>query len=148
MLPVLLALGCALCYGGSDYTSGRAVRRAGLLQVTVTAEVIRAGLVIAIVPLASSQSPSPGSLAWGVAAGVGGVAGIMALNLGFQHTAFGVVSPISAVVAATVPVLVGLNVAVASRLAKPGDRPEDGAVTVKLAEADAPGVWNRGLATE
>jgi hypothetical protein len=35
MLPVLLALECALCYGGSDYTSGLAVGQANPLKVAV-----------------------------------------------------------------------------------------------------------------
>jgi drug/metabolite transporter (DMT)-like permease len=109
MLPVLLALGCALCYGGSDYTAGLAVRRAPLLNVTVTAEVVRALLVICVVPFASSQAPSPASLAWGATAGVSGVAGTMALSLGFRYAAFSVASPISAIVGAALPVIVGLS---------------------------------------
>ena len=71
MRSVLLALGCALCYGGSDYTAGLAARRSSVLTVSVTAEVIRALLVVSIVPFVSSRGPSLPSLAWGAAASVG-----------------------------------------------------------------------------
>ncbi len=53
MLAVLLALGCALCYGGSDYTAGLAGRRSSVLMACLIAEVTRALLVVAIVPFVS-----------------------------------------------------------------------------------------------
>jgi len=108
MLAVLLALTSAVCYGGSDFTAGLAARRAGAVRVTLAAEVAKAALVIAVVPLVSSRTPSVSSLAWGTAAGVGGVAGLMTLNLGFRHAAFSVASPLSALSAAAFSVLAGL----------------------------------------
>lgn len=108
MLAVLLALAAAVSFGGSDYTAGLAAREAGVLRVTVAAQVVNAVLVISVVPFASSQLPSVPSLGWGAAAGVGGVAGVMALCLGFRYAAFSVASPISAVTAAGFSVLAGL----------------------------------------
>jgi drug/metabolite transporter (DMT)-like permease len=108
VLPVLLALGCAVCYGGSDYTAGRAGRRSSVLMACLIAEVTRALLVVTIVPLVSSRGPAPPLLAWGAAAGVCGAAGSMALIQGFSKQAFRVASAISAVTAAVVSVLAGL----------------------------------------
>jgi drug/metabolite transporter (DMT)-like permease len=108
MLTVLLALAAAVSYSGSDYTAGLATRGASVVRVTVIAEVTNAVLLISVVPFASSQSPSLPALAWGATAGVSGVAGAMALYLGFRHAAFSVASSVSAVGSAAFAVLAGL----------------------------------------
>jgi drug/metabolite transporter (DMT)-like permease len=108
MLAILLALGAAISFGGSDYVAGRAARRAGtVMSVAVTAEVTKAVLVMSVVPFVSSQTPSASSLVWGAVAGVCGGAGEMALYLGFRHAAFSLASSVSAVGAAAFPVLAG-----------------------------------------
>ena len=108
MLAVLLALAAAIGYGGSDYAAGLAARRASVVRVTVIAEVTNAVLLMSVVPFVSSQTPSLTSVAWGTAAGVSGVAGAMALYLGFRHAAFSVASSVSAVGTAAFSVLAGL----------------------------------------
>ena len=108
MLAVLLALASAACFSGSDFAAGLAARGANVLRVTVLAEVTAAVLLVSVVPFVSSQAPSPRSLAWGAAAGIGGVVGAMALYLGFKYAAFSVASSVSAVGAAAFSVLAGL----------------------------------------
>lgn len=108
MLAVLLALAAAVSFGGSDYTAGLASREAGVLKVTVAAEVVNTILVMSFVPFASSHLPSASSIGWGAVAGVSGVAGVMVLYLGFRYAAFSVASPISAVAAAGFSVVAGL----------------------------------------
>lgn len=108
MLAVLLALTAAVSFGGSDYTAGLAAREAGVLRATLAVQAVYAALLMSVVPLASSQLPSAPSLGWAAAAGVGGVAGAMALYLGFRYAAFSVASPLSAVVAAAFSVAAGL----------------------------------------
>jgi drug/metabolite transporter (DMT)-like permease len=108
VLTVLLALAAAVSYSGSDYTAGLATRGASVVRVTVIAEVTNAVLLISVVPFASSQSLSLAALAWGATAGVSGVAGAMALYLGFRHAAFSVASSVSAVGSAAFAVLAGL----------------------------------------
>jgi hypothetical protein len=76
--------------------------------VTVVAEGINAALVVPVVLIVSSPPPSVVTLEWGAAAGVSGVGGVMALYMGFRHAAFSVASPVSAVAAAGLSVLVGL----------------------------------------
>ncbi len=66
MLAVLLAVAAAISFGGSDYMAGRAARRVGVVKVAVTAEVIKAVLVMAVVPFVSSQAPTTPSLTWGL----------------------------------------------------------------------------------
>jgi drug/metabolite transporter (DMT)-like permease len=108
MLAVLLALAAAAGYGGSDYAAGLAARRASVVRVTMLAEVTSAILLICVVPFISSQAPSTTSVLWGIAAGVSGAAGAMALYLGFRHAAFSVASSVSAVGTAAFSVLAGV----------------------------------------
>lgn len=108
MVAVLLALAAAVCFSGSDFAAGLAARGANVLRVTVVAEVTAAVLLVPVVPFVSSQTPSPRSLVWGAAAGIGGVVGAMALYLGFKYAAFSVASSVSAVGAAAFSVLAGL----------------------------------------
>jgi drug/metabolite transporter (DMT)-like permease len=79
-----------------------------VVRVTVLAEVISAALLLCVVPFISSQGPSLASVLWGIAAGVSGVAGAMALYLGFRHAAFSVASSVSAVGSAAFSVLAGV----------------------------------------
>ena len=108
MLAVLLALAAAAGYGGSDYAAGLAARRASVVRVTVLVEVTSAALLMCVVPFISSQAPTLTSALWGIAAGVSGVTGAMALYLGFRYAAFSVASSISAVGSAAFSVLAGV----------------------------------------
>jgi drug/metabolite transporter (DMT)-like permease len=108
MLAVLLALAAAAGYGGSDYAAGLAARRASVVRVTVAAEVTSAALLLCVAPFLSRQAPSLTSVLWGAGAGASGVAGALALYLGFRHADFSVASSVSAVGAAAFSVLAGL----------------------------------------
>jgi drug/metabolite transporter (DMT)-like permease len=108
MLAVLLALAAAAGYGGSDYAAGLATRQASVVRVTVLAEATSVVLVACVVPFLGSRAPSWTSVLWGAGAGASGVAGAMALYLGFRHAAFSVASSVSAVATATFSVLAGL----------------------------------------
>jgi len=108
MLAVLLALAAAAGYGGSDFAAGLATRQASVVRVTVLTEVSAAGLLLCVIPFVSSQAPSLTSVLWGTCAGASGVAGAMALYLGFRHAAFSVASSVSAVGTAAFSVLAGL----------------------------------------
>jgi drug/metabolite transporter (DMT)-like permease len=93
MLAMVLALGAAVSFGGSDYVGGRVSREAGqAVTVALSAEVIKAVLVISVVPFVSSQTPSGSSLAWAAVAGVNSGAGTMTLYLGLRYTAFSAAS--------------------------------------------------------
>ena len=108
MLAVLLALAAAAGYGGSDYTAGLAARQASVVRVTVLVEVTSAALLLCVIPFISSQGPTLTSVLWGAGAGASGVAGAMALYLGFRHAAFSVASSVSAVGSAAFSVLAGV----------------------------------------
>ena len=108
MLAVLLALASAAGYGGSDFAAGLAARRASVLMVTFVATVCSLVLTLVVLPWGAGHAPSAAALGWGVAAGLGGMSGALALYLGFRHAAFSVAGPISAVSAAGLSVIVGI----------------------------------------
>jgi drug/metabolite transporter (DMT)-like permease len=108
VLAVVLALASAVGYGGSDFAAGIASRAASVIQVTLLASAAAAVVVAVALPCAASQLPTATALAWGAAAGLGGVGGAFALYLGFRHAAFSVAGPLSAVGAAGFSVLAGL----------------------------------------
>ena len=108
MLAVLLALASAAGYGGSDFAAGLAARRASVLMVTFIATVCSLVLTVVVLPWGAGHAPSAAALGWGVAAGLGGMSGALALYLGFRHAAFSVAGPISAVSAAGLAVIVGV----------------------------------------
>jgi drug/metabolite transporter (DMT)-like permease len=108
VLAIVLALGSALGYGGSDFAAGLATRESSVLLVTTLSELASTVLLLLIVPWLSTQPPTLAALAWGVLAGVCGVTGAIALYLGFRHAAFSVASSISAVGTAAFSVVAGL----------------------------------------
>jgi drug/metabolite transporter (DMT)-like permease len=108
MFAVLLALASAAGYGASDFAAGLAARRASVIMVTFVATVCSLVLTVVVLPWGAGHAPSAAALGWGVAAGLGGMSGALALYLGFRHAAFSVAGPISAVGAAGLAVIVGI----------------------------------------
>lgn len=108
MLAVLLALTSAAGYGASDFAAGLAARRASVPLVTFIAAACSLVLTVVVLPWGAGHAPSAAALGWGVAAGLGGMSGALALYLGFRHAAFSVAGPISAVGAAGLAVIVGV----------------------------------------
>lgn len=106
-MAVGLALLAAFVYGSADFFGGLASRKTAPVAVVVLSQL--AGFVV----LALAWFVLPGRFYWsdvglGVAAGFGGAIGIAALYAALAAGRMGVVSPITAVVGASVPVVVGL----------------------------------------
>lgn len=107
-MTALLGLAAATCYGAADFLGGWASRRGGALPVVLWSQV--AGLVVllvALAPLAGGPPPSA-ALVWGGAAGATVAGGLVVYFRGLARARMGVVTPITAVVTAAVPVCVGL----------------------------------------
>ncbi len=106
-MSLFFALPGALAYGIADFAGGLATRRAPV--VLVTAFVQLAGLVVLLpmVPLAGG-SPSPAAFAWGALAAAGGTVGLLLYLRALALGPMGVVAPLSAVVGAGLPLLVGV----------------------------------------
>ncbi|HET9147379.1 MAG TPA: EamA family transporter [Acetobacteraceae bacterium] len=107
-MAIILALLSALSYGGSDFLAGLASRRGNEGVVLMLVQPF--GLVAALLALAWFRGAPPGiaSLAWGAASGIGSGIGTAMLYRGLAIGRMSVVAPLSAVVAAIVPVVAGI----------------------------------------
>lgn len=103
-----LALGGALSYGLADFSGGYASRRLPPWGVTVWSQTI------GLLPLAVGIGLFPATrvtvtdLAWGAAAGVGGVIGVGLLYRSLSEGTMAIVSPLTAATTAAIPVVVDL----------------------------------------
>lgn len=106
-MPVAVALPAALAYGVADFAGGLAARRAAVLAVTAGAQFL--GL-LALVPavLLVPGEPSATALGMGALAGIAGASGLLLYFRGLAVGPMGVVAPLSAVVGAGLPLIVGL----------------------------------------
>jgi drug/metabolite transporter (DMT)-like permease len=107
MIAVVFGLLSAALYGTADFFGGMATRRAGILAVTLISQA--SGLVLLLVIVAFDRgNPVPSDIGWGLFGGVFGGLGIALLYHALSIGKMGVVSPITAVLAAALPVGVGV----------------------------------------
>jgi drug/metabolite transporter (DMT)-like permease len=107
-MAVLLALVCALCYGVSDFSGGLAARAVAATTVVVISNGLSLVLAVAAVALLPGSTYNAADMGWGVAAGVVGLFGVVLLYRGLAMGPMSVVAPLTAVLSAMLPVVVGL----------------------------------------
>ena len=107
-MSAVLALAGALIYGAADFVGGLTSRRSGTYAVVVGSQLAGLLLLLAVLPLLPSEALTWPALGWGAVAGLGGGAGVALLYRGLAIGRMSVVAPITAIGAATVPVVVGL----------------------------------------
>lgn len=107
MFPVLIGVASALVYGAADFLGGTAARRIGPIRVTAISAAAGLGLLLLALPFVGGR--------WSVEAmalgAVSGVTGAVAVGLLYACLAVGpmsILSPLTAVVSAIVPLTVGL----------------------------------------
>jgi drug/metabolite transporter (DMT)-like permease len=108
-MEILLALGSAIAYGVSDFTGGVLSKRAHVLGVILLSQLVSSAILILVLPFWDGAF-SWRAVQWGAAAGVAGMSGAALLYRGLAIGRMGVVAPITAVLAATVPVSFGLAI--------------------------------------
>lgn len=119
-MAALLALLSALAYGASDFAGGLASRRAPASLIVLVSNGISLAIAVLVVAVLPGSSPVAGDLGWGALAGAVGLAGVVLLYRGLAIGPMSVVAPLTAVLAAVVPLLVGTI---------RGERPGPAAVT-------------------
>jgi uncharacterized membrane protein len=104
---VLLGLAAAIAWGAGDFGGGWTGRRAPVLGVGLGVDGM--GLVVMLVVAVGSGEPMPGpeTLLLAALAGVFAVAGIVGLYTGLAVGRMGVVAPVTGLIAASLPVVVG-----------------------------------------
>ena len=107
-LPLVLALGSALCYGAADFAGGLAARRASGLAAAAGAQGTGLILVAVLALLGPPRYPSQADLLWGAFSGLCGGTGLMLFFGALAAGRMSTVAPIAAVISAAIPVAAGL----------------------------------------
>ncbi|WP_084792541.1 DMT family transporter [Mycobacterium sp. E136] len=107
MIGVALALASALGYGISDFVGGLASRRIAALRVVLVSYPI-AMVVLAAVAVPIGGDVSQGAVVWGVLCGVSQAFGVWWFYAALGSGPISVVSPLTAILVAGIPVGVGL----------------------------------------
>lgn len=107
LAPIVFGLSSAACWGAGDFCGGLATKRTQVYRVVVSSQLVSLCLLV-ILALATQESLlPPGHLLLGAVAGIFGALGIIALYRALAEGHMGIAAPVSAVVAAAVPVIVG-----------------------------------------
>jgi drug/metabolite transporter (DMT)-like permease len=106
-MPIAFALAAAVALGTADFLGGVASRRSPALLIAIVTQMAGFILVVPGIFLLPGE-PTREALLWG---GAGGIFGALGLVVFFRALARGVmaaVSPVTAVMSATVPILAGV----------------------------------------
>ena len=104
---LLLALASSLAYGAADFLGGLAARGAHVLRVVVVAAPVSLLVELVLWP-AVGASFAGGAVAWGAASGLASAAAFALLYRTLAIGPMSVLSPVTALVSAALPVSVGL----------------------------------------
>jgi len=107
-MTALLALASAATFGVADFCGGVATRNASVVAVTLISNL--SGAVVAAILFAIVGGEwAAATVAWSVVGGVCGLAGLVLLYMGLAAGPNRLVSPLSAVVSAILPILIGVT---------------------------------------
>ena len=107
MIAALLGLASAFSWGIGDFAGGLASRKVGAYRAVMYGEAI--GLIFAFIAIPFVNEPFPDShtLKWSIAAGIVGTIGLLAFFEAMRLGRISIVAPLSALIGAIIPVLVG-----------------------------------------
>jgi len=105
-LGIVLGLLAATLYGSADFCGGLATKRSSMWSVTVLSQGIGFVLLFGVLPFFPGHA-TVADYAWGAAAGACGGLGLALLYHALSIGKMGIVSPITAVLAASLPVIAG-----------------------------------------
>lgn len=108
MLSILFGLFAALGWGAGDFTGGLASRKTGAYRAVFYGELI--GIILLLVVVQFSGESLPDQKVWllSMLAGVLGTVGLMFLYHSMTLGLMSIAAPVSALLAASLPVLVGI----------------------------------------
>jgi drug/metabolite transporter (DMT)-like permease len=108
LLSILFGLSAALTWGAGDFTGGLASRKTGAYRAVFYSEAI--GILFLFIILGISAEPIPGLRIWliSMVAGAIGTSGLILLYRAMTSGLMSVAAPVSALLAASLPVFVGI----------------------------------------
>lgn len=98
-------LASATSWGAGDFSGGLATKRAPVFTVAAVSKLASLATMLVFAWLRAEQIPSLHVLVWAGAAGVGGAVGLVALYQALAVGVMGVAAPVSAIIAAAMPVV-------------------------------------------
>ena len=108
-MGIALALASALVFGGADFAGGIATRDNGATYpVVFLSQCIGLLTVLLVAPFIATSHLAASDLGWGAIAGIIGGTGLLFFYRALALGTMSIVSPVTAVVAALVPVVVGI----------------------------------------
>jgi uncharacterized membrane protein len=107
-IAILYGLLSALTWGAGDFNGGLAVKRSNPYGVIAVAHALSLVLLLITVFLVAEPIPPLHDWLWGGISGLAGAIGLLLLYRALAEGRMSVAAPVSAVVAATLPVMVGL----------------------------------------
>ena len=108
-MTILFGMGAALSYGLADFIGGLVSKRTSVFAVVLWSQVAGTLLIAVALPLFEGDYSTTAVL-WGAASGVTGGIGVLFLYRGLATGRMSVVAPLTAVEAATIPVLFGFAI--------------------------------------
>lgn len=106
LLAIIFGLAAAIGWGAGDFSGGLASRRGDLYLVILISQLLSLFLLALLAVLSGEAIPDGGDLLIGGLAGVVGAIGLIALYRALAGSVMGLVAPVTAVVAAGLPVIV------------------------------------------
>ncbi|MGC3996615.1 MAG: DMT family transporter [Anaeromyxobacter sp.] len=107
LTAVVFGLLSAVAWGAGDFSGGLASRRAAVVGVLAVGQAAGVAMVVGLALATHEPFPPAGALLWAAGAGASGAVGLAALYRGLAVGRMGIVAPVSAVLSAGIPVLVG-----------------------------------------
>lgn len=104
-LVILLGLSSAISWGAGDFSGGIASKRTSAYTVVVLSQFVSLLILLFAVFLVTPEPFTTSAALWGGIAGISGAIGLVALYSGLARGPMGVVAPLTAVIAAIVPVV-------------------------------------------
>jgi drug/metabolite transporter (DMT)-like permease len=105
---ILLALGASAAYGAADFTGGLVAKRTSSVGVVILGHIFSLLILVPLAFFLGEPFPTLPNLLVGMLAGLSGGFGLIILYRALAEGQMSLASPVSALVAAALPVLVGL----------------------------------------
>jgi len=107
LLSIVFGLGAALAWGAADFTGGLASRRTGAYRAALYGEFFGLLFIVAAAFFIDGLLPTWSALGLALAAGAIGTTGLLTLFRSVIHGKMSIAMPVSALLAAALPVFVG-----------------------------------------
>jgi drug/metabolite transporter (DMT)-like permease len=108
LLSVAYGLASAAIWGAGDFSGGLATKKGNVYVVVTLSQLVGLVCLLALALLLEGALPPARDLLFGALAGLAGVIGVLALYTGLARGRMGVVAPMTAVLTAAIPVVVGI----------------------------------------